>query len=417
VVAGKPARRHNRSDPENKPDGKTTMEETDPMRRPLHALLRTGLAAGLAATTLLAAAGAAGAASLTLTTPFPDIVADAGGSASFPLTLKASSATTVKLSVSKAPDGWTTTLRGGGSIVESVFVEKDTSAITLEVKIPATATPGAYPVAVTAADEAGGSTTLSVSVRVPEQTGAGVSLTAQFPDLKGPSSATYPFSLALANDTSQQATFTLGATGPAGWTVDAKLASSSQAANAIVDAGGTAQISVTATPPADTAAGTYDITVTATGGPTVAQADLSVEITGSYSMQVTTPDGRLNAQVSTGGASTLTLAVQNTGSAPLAGIALTATPPQGWTVTFDPAVVPDIAAGQSTNVTASITPADNAIAGDYVLTFTGRSDQASDSVDIRTTVQTSAIWGVVALGAIGLVFVGLFYVFRRYGRR
>lgn len=387
------------------------------MRRPIPALLRTSLAASLAATMLLAAVGAVGAASLTLTTPYPAVVADAGGSASFPLTLKASSATTVRLSVSQAPDGWTTTLRGGGSIVESVYVSAETSSLTLEVKIPDTATPGAYPVAVTAAEAAGGTTTLSVSVRVPEQTGTGVSLTAQYLALKGPASATYPFSLALANDTSQQATFTLQASGPPGWTVDAKLASSSQAANAVVDAGGSAQISVTATPPTDVAAGTYDITVQATGGPTVARADLTVEITGSYSMQVTTPDGRLNAQVSTGGASTLTLTVHNTGSAPLAGVALTATPPQGWTVTFDPAVVPDIAAGGSTNVIASITPADNAIAGDYVLTFTGRSDQASDSVEIRTTVQTSAIWGVVALGAIGLVFVGLFFVFRRYGRR
>jgi uncharacterized membrane protein len=393
------------------------MEETDAMRRPIPALLRTSLAASLAATMLLAAVGAVGAASLTLTTPYPAVVADAGGSASFPLTLKASSATTVRLSVSQAPDGWTTTLRGGGSIVESVYVSAETSSLTLEVKIPDTATPGAYPVAVTAAEAAGGTTTLSVSVRVPEQTGTGVSLTAQYLALKGPASATYPFSLALANDTSQQATFTLQASGPPGWTVDAKLASSSQAANAVVDAGGSAQISVTATPPTDVAAGTYDITVQATGGPTVARADLTVEITGSYSMQVTTPDGRLNAQVSTGGASTLTLTVHNTGSAPLAGVALTATPPQGWTVTFDPAVVPDIAAGGSTNVIASITPADNAIAGDYVLTFTGRSDQASDSVEIRTTVQTSAIWGVVALGAIGLVFVGLFFVFRRYGRR
>jgi uncharacterized membrane protein len=393
------------------------LKETDPMRRLLPALLRTGLAAGLAAASALTAAGAAGAATLTLTTTFPAIVADAGGSAHFALTLKTGSATTVKLTVPTAPDGWTTTLRGGGSIVDAVYVEGTAPALELEVKVPAAAVPGSYPVVVRAADDHGDVATLSVSVRVPESSGAGVSLTAQFPTLKGPASATYRFALTLANDSSQQATFTLQASGPPGWTVDARPASSSQAATAVVDAGAQAQVEVTVTPPTDAVADTYDIGVQAIGGPAVAQADLKVEITGSYSLQVTTPDGRLNAQVSAGSPSPMTLVVHNTGSAPVAGVTLSATPPQGWQVTFDPAVVPAIAANGSATVTATITPADNAIAGDYALTFTSKSDQASSSVDIRTTVQTSALWGVVGLAAIGLVFVGLFFVFRRFGRR
>jgi uncharacterized membrane protein len=390
------------------------------MRRFLHALLRTGLAAGLAAMTALTAVGAVGAAgtaTLTLTTTYPIIVADAGGSATFSLTLKASAATTVKLSVPTTPAGWTTTLRGGGSIVDAVYVDGTTATLSLEVKVPAAATPGSYAIVVRAADDSGAVATLPVTVRVPDTSGAGVSLTAQFPALKGAASATYQFSLTLTNDSSQQATFTLQASGPPGWKVDARPASSSQAATAVVDAGARTQVEVTVTPPTDAAADTYDISVQASGGPAVAQADLKVEITGSYSLQVTTPDGRLNAQVSAGSASPMTLIVRNTGSAPVTGMTLSAAPPQGWTVTFDPATVPTIAANASTTVTATITPANNAIAGDYALTFTAKSDQTSDGVDIRTTVQTSPIWGLVGLAAIGLVFVGLFFVFQRYGRR
>jgi len=388
------------------------------MRRSVPALLRTGLAVGLAAMSALTAAGAAGAATptLSLTTPYPAVVADAGGSASFPLTLKAGSPTTVTLSVKDAPSGWTTSLRGGGSIVESVYVESTSSALSLEVKVPATATPGLSSFTVHAAD-AGSSADLTVTVRVPEASGSGVSLKAQYPALKGPASATYPFSLTLTNDTSQQATFTLQASGPPGWTVDARPASSSQAATAVVEAGSSTQISVTATPPTDVTAGQYDLSVQAIGGPSVAQADLKIEITGSYALTVSTPDGRLNAQVSAGSASTMTLVLHNTGSAPLESVAVSATPPQGWKVTFDPATVPTVAAGESVNVTATITPADNAIAGDYALSFSARSDQATDSVDIRTTVQTSPLGGVLGLAAIGLVFVGLFFVFQRYGRR
>ncbi|MFI5254054.1 MAG: NEW3 domain-containing protein [Candidatus Limnocylindrales bacterium] len=380
-------------------------------------LLRAGLAAGLALSSALAAAGTAGAATLTFTTQFPAIVADAGGSATFALTLKSSTATTVHLSVPTAPDGWTTTLRGGGSIVDAVYATTTAPSLDLEVKVPTTATPGTYKIVVRAADDAGDVATLPLEVRVPTTTGGGVLLTAQFPNLKGPASATYPFSLTLENDSSQQATFTLSTSGPPGWTVVAQPTSSSQAATIAVDAGASTQIAVTVTPPTDAAADTYQFSVQATGGPTVASADLQVQITGNYTMNLTTPDGRLNAQVSTGSATPMTLTINNTGSAPLDGVTLSATPPQGWTVTFDPATVPTIAAGDTATVTASITPADNAIAGDYAITFTAKNDQASGSVDIRTTVQTSIIWGIVGLAAIGLVFIGLFFVFRRYGRR
>ena len=39
------------------------------------------------------------------------------------------------------------------------------------------------------------------------------------------------------------------------------------------------------------------------------------------------------------------------------------------------------------------------------------------SADVRVTVETSVIWGVVGLAIIALVVAGLVYVFQRYGRR
>ena len=399
------------------------------MRRTIDALLRTVVAALLAASTLLTNPGAAGAATLSLTTTYPAIVVDAGGTARFPLSISASRATTVGLRVTSAPTGWKTTFRGGGSIISAVYVRGSTGPdVNLEVKVPADASPKRYDITVAIAEvpccneagsvlNLGGAATLDLEVTVPESSGGGVTLSAQFPTLKGPSSATYRFDVTLQNDTSQQGEFTLQAAGPAGWTVDARPSSSTQAATAVVDAGQSTRIQVTATPPADAVADTYVITVQAAGGPAVAKVDLQVEITGTYAVQVTTPDGRLNAQVSAGGASPLTLEVRNTGSAPLAGLTLSATPPIGWEVTFDPPLIPAIAAEEMVTVTAHITPADDAIAGDYALTISARSDQASDSVEIRTAVQTSPLWGVVGLVAIGAVFVGLFLVFRRFGRR
>jgi uncharacterized membrane protein len=69
------------------------------------------------------------------------------------------------------------------------------------------------------------------------------------------------------------------------------------------------------------------------------------------------------------------------------------------------------------NAIATVTPSDQAIAGDYVITFSAVSDQAQSEVDIRTTVNPSALWGLIGIVLIALTLAGLAWVFRRYGRR
>ena len=71
-------------------------------------------------------------------------------------------------------------------------------------------------------------------------------------------------------------------------------------------------------------------------------------------------------------------------------------------------------------ITATITPSGEAVAGDYVVTFTreGRPRPApTRHAQIRFTVETSPIWALVGIGIIVLILGGLFYVFRTYGRR
>jgi uncharacterized membrane protein len=86
-------------------------------------------------------------------------------------------------------------------------------------------------------------------------------------------------------------------------------------------------------------------------------------------------------------------------------------------VTFEPQDVPTVAVGESADIVATITPAGNAVAGDYVVTLSARSDDADDEMQVRTTVETSTIWGLVGIALIGLVLIGLALVFRRFGRR
>jgi uncharacterized membrane protein len=87
-------------------------------------------------------------------------------------------------------------------------------------------------------------------------------------------------------------------------------------------------------------------------------------------------------------------------------------------VEFVPATIAELAAGQEAQVTASLRPADQAIAGDYVVGFTAKpAEGRSASSDFRVTVMTSTLWGIVgiALIAVAVGVVGL--AVARFGRR
>jgi uncharacterized membrane protein len=109
--------------------------------------------------------------------------------------------------------------------------------------------------------------------------------------------------------------------------------------------------------------------------------------------------------------------VSNDGTSPAQNITVASTPPSGWTVTFDVDTIAELQPNATQNVIATIQPAAEAIAGDYVVTFRASSAESNDSVEVRVTVETSIIWGIVGLAAIVLVIAGLLFVFQRYGRR
>ena len=136
-------------------------------------------------------------------------------------------------------------------------------------------------------------------------------------------------------------------------------------------------------------------------------------------MSLSTPNDLLSASGSAGSPTTQAFVIENTGTAPLTEVALTATPPTDWTVTTDPETLPAISPGQTATITATITPSGEAVAGDYVVTFNAKAAEsgATGTAQVRFTVETSPLWALVGLGLIVLILAGLFYVFRTYGRR
>jgi len=356
-------------------------------------------------------------AALTLTTPYPGLTVEPGDTASFDLLLSATSTTTVDLSVNGVPEGWTASFRGGGFVVNQVTAgTEEAPDLTLSVIIPTGTADGSFPLTV-AAESSGGSASLAIEVVVQGGAGGTVTMTPEYSGVRGPSSETFTFPVDIRNDSPAEVQLELTAEGPIGWIVEARPQTQSQASAITVDPGATTKITVTASPSTTAAAGLYDLRVMARGGGVDAEAPLQVQITGSFDMQISTPDQRLNADVTAGQPTPFPVIVFNTGTADLVQVSLDSIPPAGWEITWDTELIPTIAAGDFATVNATITPSAEAIAGDYQITFRASSDDADASMEVRSTVSPSAFGGLVGIGLILLTLAALAWVFRRFGRR
>ncbi len=372
---------------------------------------------------LLIAPSAALAQVTSLTTPFPAVVADPGATAEFNVTVTTDVSQRVDLSVLNQPEGWTTSLRGGGSTIAAVFTSPNAeqgdrimAEFTVEVAIPEDAAPGSNQV-VLQASAAGATQQLTLDITIAAVDAGSVTMSTDFPDRSGTAADTFSVDLEVRNSTNQQLTLSFQAEGPAGWRISARPSGDSDASTAIVDAGGLSAASVTIDPPDDAAAGSYIVIVRALGGPQPVEAQVGVEITGSFAMSMSTDDNRLSTNLTVGSSAQVNVVIFNEGSAPLENVALSATPPRNWTVAFATETIPVIEPNTQETVTATITSAGNAVAGDYVVTLRANAGDLNENIEIRTTVESSPIGGLIGVAVLAIVAVGLFFVFQRYGRR
>jgi len=404
-----------------RPSGRATSDETRAVRFGARhrTLRRLAAAAVTGALALAVTAPTTLAQDLTITTPYPAVVVSPGSSVSFDIEVKTSTPERVELELSGAPEAWNASLHGGGFVIDAVETNgTDPATVRVDLDVPADATGTTR---MTLRGTIGSEVVeLPLQVRVEADATGDLTLTTDFPSLRGPSSQTFNFNLTLRNDTAEDLTFSVNAQAPTGWTVTANLTGQSQAASAIVKAGSTSGVTVSATPPSAAAAGTYDIEVVAVAGERNITGALQVEVTGSYDLTVSTSDGRLNGRGAAGSTSPLVVTLENLGTAAITNVKLTATAPTGWEVTFDPDTIASLEADATapTTVNAQVKPSGDAIAGDYTITVTATGDQSTrDTMEIRYTVETNLLWGVIGVALIVAVAGGVWWVFQRYGRR
>lgn len=357
---------------------------------------------------------------LSLTTPFPGRTTSPDTRLSFDLKVDASETAFVDLAVTGVPASWDASLLGGSTVVTRVQLDgKAATEVRLDVTVPADAT-GTTRITVVASDSES-RVELPLDIKVEANAGGEVTLTTEADALRGDSDTTFTFNLQVVNDKTEDLTFTATGQGPVGWDVEAKPAgAAANAINGTVNAGSQAGLTVTVSAPENVPSGTYPIAVTATVGGEQIQQELSVEITGSYSLSLSTDTGVLSARGPSGGVTEIKFRVTNTGTAPLTNVAITATPPSDWEVVFDPVdPIASIEPGEDgfVDITARITPSGDAIAGDYNLSFRANAEEANGTASIRFTVEASILGAVIGGALIIAAFAGLWWVFRRYGRR
>lgn len=352
----------------------------------------------------------------TLLTDYPAVAISRGETTTLDLVVVAPAPERVALAVVEVPPGWQTTLRGGGFVISAVYARPvEPPKVTLDVRAPGDAKAGQYQVVVRATGPSGTST-LPLELNLAEDTAGAVELTTEFPTLRGAADATFRFDLTLRNASPRQLAFNLVAEGPKGWQVQARPTAQQQAATVSVDPAGTASIQVEADPPDGVKGDKYPIVVRAVSGGQTATAELTAEVTGAVKLAVETANERLTLRGKAGGTTSVALIVANDGSAPARGVALSATPPSGWEVDFEPKTI-DVPVRGSTPVTARIRSKGDAVAGDYAVTVTAKGESATDAIDLRMAIGTSGWWGLTGVTVILASLAGLFGIFRRYGRR
>ncbi len=352
---------------------------------------------------------------VTLYTPYTKISVPPGESVDYTIDVynKGEVTKNVDIYLTGLPKDWDYELKSGGWNIKRLSIlpgEKKT--LSLKVQIPYRVNKGNYQFNVIAKNYY----TLPLVVNVSEQGTFKTEFTSEQANMEGHAKSTFTFSTKLKNRTANKQLYSLRANAPRGWTVTFK-ANYKQATSVEIEPDNSKDINIEIKPPLNIAAGTYKIPVGAVTATTSAQLELEVVITGTYDMELTTPAGLLSTSITAGNDKRIELLLKNTGSAELRDITLRVSKPKNWDVTFDPDTVSRLEAGKTTLVYAIIKADNKAIPGDYVTNISAQTLEASSKIAFRVSVKTPILWGWLGILIIIAVIGGVYYFFRKYGRR
>ena len=364
---------------------------------------------------------ASAAGGLDMHTEYPGLTAKAGEDLTFDLGFDNSGAgCDASLSIQSMPEGWEGYIAGSGNRISSIHIPSgiDTADAVFQLQIPADTADGEYQVVLEARAGDAVYDTLTLTLNVSELEVSQGDFSSEYPEQEGSAGTAFSFNATLINNSATDQSYSLSAEAPDGWQVSfTPSGESAQVASIQLDPAASQGLTVRVTPPDNVAAGEYTIPCSAISGEETLKMDLSVTVTEKYEISLSTPDGRLSFDTHANEESDVTLTVTNHSNVAVENVNLTSSAPTDWNVSFDTPTIDVIEPGATVEVTAHVTPSKEALTGDYVVSMTASCSETSDSADFRVSVETSILWGFVALVIIAGLLAGIGYIFRKYGRR
>jgi uncharacterized membrane protein len=353
--------------------------------------------------------------SVALYTPYTRISVPPGESINYNIDVinNSSEIKYVEISLSGLPRGWNYVLKSGGWKISQIAVlPGGKQPFTLIVDVPLQVNKGSYRFKV----DAKGFDSLPLTVTVSEQGTFKTEFTTKQSNLQGSSTSNFTYETQIKNLTADNQVYALNASAPPGWGVTFN-SDFKQVSSLSIEANHTKSVNITIIPPIEPKAGSYKTILVASTATTSATLELETVITGSYSMVLTTPTGLLSDNLTQGKDKKIKLLLRNTGSAELKTIKLTSSAPFNWNVTFDPKTVDRLAPGESADVFATVKVDKKAIVGDYLVRLEADAHGINSKTEFRISVRTPLLLGWAGIMIILIVFLSVFYLFRKYGRR
>jgi uncharacterized membrane protein len=353
--------------------------------------------------------------SVILYTPYTKIAVTPGQSVTYVIDLINNSKEVINadISLNGLPASWNYNLKAGNYNIQKVSVlAGEKKSLNLSLEVPFKVNKGSYRFRIVAGDFY----ELPLTIVVSEQGTFETEFTSDQANMEGSATSIFTYQAMLRNGTAGDQLYALMADAPRGWNVTFKYLSR-QVTSVEVKENSNTTVNIEIDPPDMTEAGIYKIPVHASTNSTSSVIELEVVITGSYAIELTTPTGLLSTNITAGDQKSIELIVKNTGSVQLSDVKLSAINPISWAVTFDPKKVDIIKPGESVKVIALIKAARKALAGDYVINIDAKTQEVTSKAQFRISVRTSILWGWVGILIICSALGGVYYLFRKYGRR
>jgi uncharacterized membrane protein len=324
----------------------------------------------------------------------------------------------LELAVKGLPQGWHANIFGNGQPVDAVMpLPNQTIKLELRLDVPKGQTNGTQRFTVEAK---GDKDTISLPMQVSLGTDLPAKLTIKpkVTSLRGSPSTSFEYEFNIKNDSGRAITVGLSADAPQTFRPSFTETYGSQQFSSIpMDAGANKDLKLKVELPSATNAGKYDLMVHAVSSDASVDMPLSLEVTGKSTIKINGKDGKVSSDAEAGKPSTIELSLTNEGTAAANDVEVSSTPPTGWKIDFDQKKIPRVEPNATIPVVATVTPADKAIAGDYMVSVRASGGGDSSSVDYRVAVNTSTIWGIVGIAIIAIALLVLLGAVGRFGRR